>query len=144
MSLKAEGPNPTFSFGTWKALKKVHIFPFVSLKCSCDLPAHNTYFLLHFHSLSYLIWNNKTTQRKHGKSRNESSDEEVLCLFCSQEWRSQRKNEIHSETTITTERFLAGLSCEEGESPEALWNEWLDWGLFNWLLWSGWSFLKTD
>lgn len=47
------------------------------------------------------------------------------------------KNEIHSKSTITTERFLAGLSREEGESPEVLWNEWLDWGLFNWLLWSG-------
>lgn len=44
---------------------------------------------------------------------------------------------------ITTERVLAGLSCE-GESPGGLWNEWLDWGLFSWLLWSGWSFLRKD
>jgi len=41
------------------------------------------------------------------------------------------------------ERFLTGLSWD-GESPEVLWNEWLDWKLFNWLLLllRGWSFLE--
>lgn len=43
------------------------------------------------------------------------------------------------------ERFLTGLSWD-GESPEVLWNEWLDWRLFNWLLLPlllrGWSFLE--
>lgn len=54
-----------------------------------------------------------------------------------------REDKNHSRWTITTERFLAGLSCE-GESPRVLWNEWLDWGLFSWLLWSVWSFLEED
>lgn len=57
--------------------------------------------------------------------------------------RQEEENWIHSRWVITTERLLAGLSWE-GESPGVLWNEWLAWGLFNWLLWSGWSFLKTD
>lgn len=85
------------------------------------------------HQLYYLLWHNKTP---HGKSRKE----EVAQLS---------KTEKSKEKWIiifffTTERFLAGLSCEEGESPEALWNEWLDWGLFNWLPCSGCSFLKAD
>lgn len=44
---------------------------------------------------------------------------------------------------FTMERFLTGLSWD-GESPEVLWNEWLDWKLFNWLLLllRGWSFLE--
>lgn len=58
-------------------------------------------------------------------------------------WKKMSEYRIHSGQIITTERFLAGLSCE-GESPGVLRDEWLDWGLFNWLLWSGWSFLKKD
>lgn len=43
------------------------------------------------------------------------------------------------------DRFLTGLSWD-GESPEVLWNEWLDWKLFNWLplLLRGWSFLESE
>lgn len=61
------------------------------------------------------------------------------CHICHSE---EDMGKFNSKVTITIERFLAGLSCEEGESVGAFWNEWLDWGLFNWLLWCCWSFLK--
>lgn len=54
----------------------------------------------------------------------------------------EEMGKFDSKVTITIGRFLAGLSCEEGESVGAFWNDWLDWGLFNWLLWCCWSFLK--
>lgn len=59
-------------------------------------------------------------------------------------FKREEMGKLNSEVTITMERVLAGLSCEEGESVGAFWNERLDWGLFNWLLWCCWSFLKKQ
>lgn len=75
----------------------------------------------------------------HGKSGYYGRAIFEQCHICHSE--KEEMGKFNLRVTITIERFLAGLSCVEGESVGAFWNEWLDWGLFSWLLWC-WSFLK--
>lgn len=79
-------------------------------------------------------------KKTHSKSGYYGRATSEHCHICRSE--KEEMGKFDAKVAITMGRFLAGLSCEEGESVGAFWNEWLDWGLFNWLLWCCWSFLK--